>query len=252
MSVTTQSHELSPPAAKNSSADANPRARYSNEQSDSTSAVRNGSSSSITAIRGSLDTHHPRGMAAAGGSEESSCCIWRGRQNTIHECYMLPRRSRCLGLDHFGHPHEVGQGPCSHFAHGRTPMNFYRDLAYSKIAGYLLVHFSRCYQHHHLLFAWGQCFEPLPHLRSTFIGSPALSIAFDSRHHSIEHVLIMERLRKKIHRASLHRADRHRNIAISGHHYYRQANTHPGQLGLELEPTHIGQADVDNDAAGLI
>src|SRR6266436_5155855 len=60
MSVMTQSHEFSPLAARNSSADANPRARYPSEQSESTSAVRNGSSSSMTAIRGSLDTHHPR------------------------------------------------------------------------------------------------------------------------------------------------------------------------------------------------
>ena len=78
---------------------------------------------------------------------------------------MLILRSRRLGLYHFGHPHEVGQGPCAHFAHGRTPVKFYRDLAYSKIAGYLLVHFPGCHQHHHLLFPCGQCFEPLPHLR---------------------------------------------------------------------------------------
>ena len=64
-------------------------------------------------------------------------------------------------------------------------MNFHRDLAYSKIAGYLFVHLPGYYQHHHLLFPWGQCFEPLPRQRSTFIGSPALSIAFDGRHHSI-------------------------------------------------------------------
>jgi hypothetical protein len=58
-SVTMQSHDLSPFAATNSSAEANPRAPYPSEQSDSTSAIRNDSSSSITAIRGSLDTQRP-------------------------------------------------------------------------------------------------------------------------------------------------------------------------------------------------
>src|SRR5712671_4051862 len=244
----TQSHELSPLAAKNSSADANPRARYPSEKIDSTSAVRNGSSSSMTAIRGSPDTHHPRVCC---NRLRGAVVASDGGARTLYTsviCY----GSRCLGLDHFGHTHEVGQGPCAHFAHGRTPMKFYRDLAYSKIAGYLLVHFPGCHQHHHLLFPCGQCFEPLPHPRSIFIGSPPLSIAFDGHHHGIEHVLITERLRKKIHRASLHCADCHRNIAISGHHDYRQANTCLGQLGLELEPAHIGQADVDNDASRLI
>src|SRR5713101_8176923 len=211
MSVMTQSHELSPLAAKNSSPDANPRARYPSEQSDSTSAVRNGSSSSMTAMRGSLDTHNPRGYA-----------------------------------------HEVGQGPCAHLAHGRAPMDFDCDLAYSKIAGYLLVHLPGRHHHHHLLFAGGQCSEPLLDSRNIVIGNPPLSIAFDGHHHRIEHVLITEWLRKKIHCASFHRTDRHRNIAISGHHDYRQANTCLGQLGLELEPAHIGQADVDNDASRLI
>src|SRR5258708_36586443 len=59
MSVMTQSQEPSPSTATNSSADANPRTLYPNEQSDSTSAVRNDSSSSMTAIKSSLDTHHP-------------------------------------------------------------------------------------------------------------------------------------------------------------------------------------------------
>src|ERR1700719_1382026 len=54
-----QSHEPCPSAAKRSSADANPRTSYPKEQSDSTSAMRNGSSSSMTAIERSFDTHHP-------------------------------------------------------------------------------------------------------------------------------------------------------------------------------------------------
>jgi hypothetical protein len=37
-----------------------------------------------------------------------------------------------------------------------------------------------------------------------------------------------------------------------GHHDHRQANTQLGQLDLEFETTHTRQADVDNDAPGLI
>src|SRR5712675_3034903 len=112
MSVMTQSHEFSPLAARNSSADANPRARYPSEQSESTSAVRNGSSSSMTVIRGSADTHHPRVCCNRLRREQLSHL--KGRQDTIHGCYCYTRCSRHLGLDHFSHTHEVGQGLCAH------------------------------------------------------------------------------------------------------------------------------------------
>src|SRR6202035_955619 len=59
MSVMTRSHDPSPSPSINSSADANPRAPYPNEQRDSTSAIRKDSSSSMTAIDSSPDTHHP-------------------------------------------------------------------------------------------------------------------------------------------------------------------------------------------------
>jgi hypothetical protein len=55
-SVMTQSHEISPCRAMNSSAEANSRAPYPNERSDSTSAARNCPSSSITTIVCSFDT----------------------------------------------------------------------------------------------------------------------------------------------------------------------------------------------------
>src|SRR5260370_39890364 len=222
MSVTTQSHELSPFAAKNSSADANPRARYSNEQSESTSASRKGSSSSTTAIKGSLDTHHPRVWVRVGGGERAVVASGRGT-TTLYRG--VTQRLRGLGPDHVGHPHEVSQCPCAHLAHGRASMNFRRDLAYSKFSGHLFVHLPGCHQHHHLLFARGQCSEPLSHLRSIVVGSPPLAVAFDGRPDGLEHVLVPEWLRKKSHRASPHHPERPRNIAISGHHDYRQGDT---------------------------
>src|SRR6267378_2913645 len=210
MSVMTQSHEFPPLAAKNSSADANPRARYPSEQSESTSASRNGSSSSMTAIKGSLDTHHPRVWVRVGGGERA--VVASGRATTT--LYRgVTQRLRGLGLDYVGHPHEVSQCPCAHLAHGGASMNFRSDLAYSKFSRHLFVHLPGCHQHHHLLFARGQCSEPLSHLRSIVVGSPPLAVAFDGHHH---------------------------------------ANAGLGQLGLELEPAHIGQADVDNDASRLI
>src|SRR5215208_5046182 len=56
MSVMTQLHATCRSSMINSSADAKPLASYSNERSASTSAARNGASSSMTAIKGSFDT----------------------------------------------------------------------------------------------------------------------------------------------------------------------------------------------------
>src|ERR1700726_3640074 len=111
MSVTTQSHEPPRFAAKKSSADTNPRARYSNEQSASTSASRNGSSSSTTAIKGPLDTQHPRGRVRVGGGERPVVASGRGTTTLYRGVTQHLRR---LGLDHVGHPHEVSQCPCAH------------------------------------------------------------------------------------------------------------------------------------------
>src|SRR5277367_3793214 len=147
MSVMTQSHEPCASAARNSAADANPRAPYSSEQSDSTSAVRNGSSSSMTAIKSSFDTLRPFPGLPSG---DRTFRMRRGCQETIHECYA--GLSRLLGPYHIGHADEIGQGPRAHFSHGRASMNFHRDLAYSQIAGDLLVHLAGCHQQHHLLF----------------------------------------------------------------------------------------------------
>src|SRR5918994_5848412 len=59
MSVITQLHDTSASQAMKSSADANPCASYPSEPRLSTRAIRKDSSSSMTAIRSSLDKHRP-------------------------------------------------------------------------------------------------------------------------------------------------------------------------------------------------
>jgi hypothetical protein len=53
-------------------------------------------------------------------------------------------------------------------------MNFGSDLAYSEIAGDLLVHFSGRYQQHHLQFAGRERSKPLLHLRTIALDYPPL------------------------------------------------------------------------------
>src|SRR3984885_8804042 len=91
-SVMTQSHERLASFAIKSSADAYPNAPYPSEPSASTSAVRNGSSSSITDISSSLDTHLPfprEWPPTAGEPRITTFACDGGRLEAIHRCYIL-------------------------------------------------------------------------------------------------------------------------------------------------------------------
>src|SRR5262249_20946756 len=108
MSVMTQSYGSVPSPVKNSSADANPRAPYPSEDSASTSATRNDSSSSMIAIKGSLDTsYHPYSLVRGGARNGKSCHIGCTREIIQqYHCRCL-RRPCLLGFDQLGHPDEV-------------------------------------------------------------------------------------------------------------------------------------------------
>jgi|SRR3954454_9640466 len=156
---------------------------------------------------------------------------------------------RSSGPDQLDQLDEVGQCSRAHFAHSGATMNFYRDHAYPEIASHLLVHLAGGHQQHHFPFSCGQAFESLTNLEQITFGRTALSIALDGKYYGIEHVLIAKRLGQKVNGAALHSTNRHRYIAVSGYYYNGQAYTLFHQLSLEVEPVHIGQPDIDYDAA---
>src|ERR1700723_3617144 len=99
MSVITQSENRHPSPPRNSSADVNPRAPYPCEQSDSTSAIRKESSSSMTAIESSRDTYppfpgefgHRRGIVGMSSlaCNESARVLYTGVTFDLHDCLCL-------------------------------------------------------------------------------------------------------------------------------------------------------------------
>src|SRR5262245_18222971 len=111
MSVMMQSYGSVPAPAKNSSADANARAPYPSEYSASTSATRNESSSSMTAINGSLDTAcHPFFWICVGAAkpELGSLCSLRGTRETIQQYHCCRFQPLWLpGFDHLSHSDQV-------------------------------------------------------------------------------------------------------------------------------------------------
>src|ERR1700722_9474191 len=204
----TPSHDPSPFTATNSSADANPRAPYPSEWSDSTSARRKDSSSSMTAISSSLDTHHPLpGPGRRNRALQLSHAVKASRNYTRVLGDLLSPLVIPPGFEHFGHPDEIRQGSCAHFAHRRAAVDFHGDLADAEIAGHLLVHLAGCYQLHDLQFPGRERSKPLLHLRKIALDRPPLPVTGDGGHHGVEHVLVVKRLGKKAHSAALHPAN---------------------------------------------
>src|SRR5215510_5051625 len=131
-------------------------------------------------------------------------------------------------------------------------MGFHGDLADSKVTCDLLVHLAGRDQQHDLLLARSQRSEAAKHSRDITVNRPPPSIAFDCGHYGVEHVLIADWFGKKVDRTALHGANGHGDIAIPSDHYHRQPNTQMDQLGMKIEPIHVRQADVDNDASWFI
>src|SRR5215471_636019 len=105
----TQSYGSVPSPAINSSTDANARASYPSEESESTSATRNDSSSSITAIKRCLDTDHPLPRLRRDGERLEREVLPKKAVSMNYTAVLVPwhRLLWLLGLDHLGHPDEV-------------------------------------------------------------------------------------------------------------------------------------------------
>src|SRR5262249_45432181 len=96
----TQSYGSGPSTARNSSADANPRAPYPSEDSESTSATRNDSSSSMTAIKRSVGTYHPfPWICVETANQDGSLATWAAPGKLYSSIIgIVSDRHGCLGL----------------------------------------------------------------------------------------------------------------------------------------------------------
>src|SRR5262249_600761 len=84
-----QSYGSVPSPAINSSADANPRAPYPSDESESTSAARNDLSSSITAIKCSVDTDHPFSGICGDGEPQERAVLPNGAASMNYTAVLL-------------------------------------------------------------------------------------------------------------------------------------------------------------------
>ena len=69
--------------------------------------------------------------------------------------------------------------------------------------------------------------------RRSLLRCPACTITLDGERHRIQHVLIAKRLCQEVDGAGLHRAHRHRNVAVAGHEYDWKMDSRLDERGFE-------------------
>ena len=103
----------------------------------------------------------------------------------------------------------------------------------------------------HLLLAFGKRLHPIANHRQARFAFTVLGVAGQRRSNGGEQNFIVERLFDEVDGARLHRFDREGNIAMPCHDDDRQACLQFSQAALELQPVHLGHANIGNDAASL-
>src|SRR5215469_1292813 len=144
---------------------------------------------------------------------------------------------------------KIGQRARLHLAHHVGAMDLGGDLAGPDLSGDLLVHAAHHHQRHDGPLPRGQRFIALAQDGHLLLLLAPVAITMQSDLHRVEQVLLAERLGEELHRARLHGADRHRDIAVSGEKNDRQTDVGLVELALEVEPTLFRQAHVENEAA---
>src|SRR5580658_6008743 len=121
-------------------------------------------------------------------------------------------------------------------------MDFHRGLADPDIACDLLVETPLCDVKHDLALPGCQRLEPLFQRSQRIFVFTTYTVARKTALNRVEQVLILERFRKEIDRASFHRLHGHGNIAVPGDEDDGNLSICRNQLALEIEtasPRHV-------------
>src|SRR5215467_11473272 len=108
------------------------------------------------------------------------------------------------------HSNQIRQRSSLHLSHNRASMHLDRYLTQAKLSRNLLVHSSRCHQHHDFSLAGRKCCKPACGRGKPTACNPTRAVAIYCIRNRIDHVLVAEWLGKEIDGASFHSPDRHR------------------------------------------
>src|SRR5690349_9304138 len=114
------------------------------------------------------------------------------------------------------HSYQVGKRLRVHLLHCSAAMNLHGIFCSPDLASDLLIEHPRDNHGDHLTFARSQRGEALLQLRCVLLLVAPSPISFQCDTNSIQEILITAWLRKEFDRPSLHGANTHWNVAVTG------------------------------------
>src|SRR5580692_1674659 len=125
-------------------------------------------------------------------------------------------------------------------------MNFHRGLADPDIARDLLVETALCDLNHDLALARCQRLESLFQRSQRVFMFTTYTVARKTELNCVKQILVLERFRKELNRASLHRLHGHGNIAMTGDEDDGNLSIGRDQLALEIETALPWQVHIEH------
>src|SRR5215510_138157 len=131
-------------------------------------------------------------------------------------------------------------------------MRLDRAFASAELIGDLLVERTGSDQGEDLAFASGKRLVTLAEVNHFVELLKRFTIQIDAFFHSVNQVLVTQRLGKKADRATLHRFDRHGDIAMSGDENDGKTATSFGQFTLKIQSTQARHLHIQHQASWSI
>src|SRR5229473_45535 len=135
-----------------------------------------------------------------------------------------------------------------HLLHDVASVDLYCCLAGSDFGGNVLVENAGDHEGHNLPLSRSQCVIALVQIVDLGLLFSCRSVTLKCLLNGVQKILVPKRLRQKLHGARLQRSDRHRNVSMRSDKDDGDLHADLGQLALEIEPTHLRQSYIQNQA----
>src|SRR6267378_479568 len=151
-------------------------------------------------------------------------------------------------FDLLDHSYQVDKGFRVHLLHCSAALDFDGTFRRSELTSNLLIEHARDKHGDHLLLARSQRVIATLEVRHFFLLLTSGTISLQCDANGIQQILISEWLSEELDCSSLHGANSHWNVAVTGEKNYWNVNMSPCKLVLKIESTQSRHSDVEYKA----
>src|SRR3984893_10958946 len=131
-------------------------------------------------------------------------------------------------------------------------MDLHRGFGDAQVAGNLLVQTPLSDLSQNCALARRQDFESRPERRQCFFILAAFTVSGEPNIHSVQEILVSERLREELDGACLHRLDADRNVAMSGHEDDWESDARRGKIALKIQSALTRQSHIEDETSSAV